>query len=188
MPRLAHAQFEPVADYGSGYARIGARIVPLPIGASAGLELAEVPDIDRPDTRHVVRVARRADPLVGILDIRRDSPQRNWFVAAETLRRDAALADGVSGRGYDLQSVSGRSTGPEPTLRMIDAQTRCRAAWLAVRGAGNDALCADVVRVVVLGYASLSMAQARYGWRDFRRVRRLLDLGLERLAAHYGLT
>lgn len=189
MPRLAsHAQFEPVADYGSGFARVGARIVSLPIGAAAGIELAEVPDIDRPDTRHVVRVARRVDPLLGILDIRRDSPQRDWFVAAETLRRDAALADGVSGRGYDMQSASGRSTGPEPTLRMIDAQTRCRAAWEAVRGATNDVLCADVLRVVVLGYATLGRAQERYGWKDFRRVRKLLDVGLERLAAHYGLT
>ena len=191
MPRLAtsHAHVDPPVDYGSGFARLGARIVPLPIGASAGLELAEVPDIDRPDTRHVVRVARRVDPLRNILDIHdRNGPEGLWFLAAETLRRDAALADGVSGRGYDMQSVSGRSTGPEPTERMLDAQTRCVAAWEAVRGPENDALCADAIRCVVLGYATLGVAQARYGWKDFRRVRKLLDLGLERLASHYSLT
>jgi hypothetical protein len=41
------------------------------------MELAEVPDIDRPDKRLTVRVARRADPLLTILNVRhRDGPAR----------------------------------------------------------------------------------------------------------------
>jgi hypothetical protein len=70
---------------------------------------------------------------------------------------------------------------------MINAQGRVQRAWLAIRGSQNEAEVADVLRLVVLGWATLERIDAA------RRVRRhtgraMLLVGLERLASHYGLT
>ena len=155
-------------------------------GAAAGIELADIPDIDRPDKRVTVRVARRTDPLVAILEPRRDGPGRIQFLAAEQFRRDTALADGVRGENERL-GVSGGTLGCGPTQVMIDAQGRVQKAWSAIRGPGNDTSAADVVRCVVLGGATLErVVEARRATRQTARP--LLIDGLERLACHYGLT
>ncbi len=177
----------PAADYGPAIIRDSAgRLRTAWAGADAGIELAEVPDIDRPHKRVTVRVARRTDPLIAILEPRRDGPGRMQFQAAEQFRRDSALADGVRGENERL-GVSGGAPGYGPTETMIDAQGRVQRAWLAIRGPQNDADVADVVRLIVLGWATLERIDAA------RRVRRhtaraMLLTGLERLASHYGLT
>lgn len=176
----------PAADYGPAMVRdCDGRLRPAWDGAAVGIELAEVPDIDRPDKRVTVRVARRMDPLIAILEPRRDGPGRMQFQAAEQFRRDCALADGVRGENERL-GVSGGTPGCGPTETMIDAQGRVQRAWLAIRGPENDAEVADVVRLVLLGWATLERIDAA------RRVRRhtaraKLLVGLERLANHYGL-
>jgi hypothetical protein len=177
----------PAADYGPTMIRdCDGRLRAAWDGAAAGIEMADVPDIDRPDKRVTVRVARRTDPLIAILEPRRDGPGRMQFVAAEQFRRDSALADGVRGENEHL-GVSGGPVGVGPTEVMIDAQGRVQRAWLAIRGLQNEAEVADVLRLVVLGWATLERIDAA------RRVRRhtgrtMLLVGLERLASHYGLT
>ncbi len=177
----------PAADYGPAIIRdCAGRLRAAWDGADAGIELAEVPDIDRPDKRVTVRVARRTDPLIAILEPRRDGPGRIQFLAAEQFRRDTALADGVRGENEHL-GVSGGTVNGGPTQVMIEAQEQVRRAWLAIRGPQNEADVADVVRLVVLGWATLERIDAA------RRVRRhtaraMLLIGLERLAIHYGLT
>lgn len=126
------------------------------------------------------------DPLIAILEPRRDGPGRIQFLAAEQFRRDTALADGVRGENEHL-GVSGGTVNGGPTQVMIEAQEQVRRAWLAIRGPQNEADVADVVRLVVLGWATLERIDAA------RRVRRhtaraMLLIGLERLAIHYGLT
>lgn len=174
-------------DYGTAYRQRDGRVVPTGIGASDGVELAEVPDIDRPGQRGAtVRVARRADPLIAILDPRKDGPGREQYLAAETFRRDSAIADGAANTNDPLGTwVSGGANGTGPTGAQIDAQTRMRAAWLAVRGPTNDADVANVVRLVVLGYATLERART-HAKRRHEVVRAWLIEGLESLAAHYG--
>ena len=177
----------PAADYGPAMIRdCDGRLRAAWDGADAGIELAEVPDIDRPDKRVTVRVARRTDPLIAILEPRRDGPGRMQFVAAEQFRRDSALADGVRGENEHL-GVSGGTTDGGPTQVMIDAQGRVQKAWEAIRGPRNDTSAADVVRCVVLGGATLErVVEARRATRQTARP--LLIDGLERLASHYGLT
>lgn len=177
----------PAADYGPAMIRDrDGRLRAAWDGAAAGIELADVPDINRPDKRVTVRLARRTDPLIAILEPRRDGPGRMQFQAAEQFRCDSALADGVRGENERL-GVSGGTLGCGPTETMIDAQGRVQRAWLAIRGPQNEAEVADVVRLVVLGWATLERIDAA------RRVRRhtgraMLLIGLERLAIHYGLT
>lgn len=177
----------PAADYGPTMIRdCDGRLRPAWDGADTGIELADVPDIDRPDKRVTVRVARRTDPLIAILEPRRDGPGRMQFVAAEQFRRDSALADGVRGENEHL-GVSGGATDGGPTQVMIDAQGRVQKAWEAIRGPRNDTSAADVVRCVVLGGATLErVVEARRATRQTARP--LLIDGLERLASHYGLT
>ena len=177
----------PAADYGPAMIRgCDGRLRAAWDGAAAGIELADIPDVDRPDKRVTVRVARRTDPLVAILEPRRDGPGRIQFLAAEQFRRDTALADGVRGENEHL-GVSGSRTDGGPTQVMIDAQGRVQKAWSAIRGPRNDTSAADVVRCVVLGGATLErVVEARRATRQTARP--LLIDGLERLACHYGLT
>lgn len=178
-------EIAPAADYGPTMIRDrDGRLRAAWDGAAAGIELADVPDIDRPDKSVTVRVARRTDPLIAILEPRRDGPGRMQFLAAEQFRRDSALADGVRGENEHL-GVSGGTVNGGPTELMIEAQGCVQRAWLAIRGPQNDAEVADVVRLVVLGWATLERIDAA------RRVRRhtaraMLLVGLERLASHYG--
>ena len=176
----------PAADYGPAMMRDrDGRLRAAWDGAAAGIELADVPDIDRPDKRVTVRVARRRDPLMAILEPRRDGPGRVQFLAAEQFRLDTALADGVRGENERL-GISGGTSGDGPTQTMIDAQGRVQRAWLAIRGPQNEAEVADVVRLVVLGLATLeSLDAARRTRRHTGRA--ILLVGLDRLACHYGL-
>ena len=180
-------EIAPAADYGPAIIRgCDGRLRAAWNGADTGIELADVPDIDRQDKRFTVRVARRRDPLMAILEPRRDGPGRIQFLAAEQFRRDTALADGVRGENERL-GISGGTAGDGPTQTMIDAQGRVQWAWVAILGPRNEAEVADVVRLVVLGLATLETLDAA------RRIRRhtgraILLVGLDRLACHYGLT
>jgi hypothetical protein len=151
------------------------------------LELADIPDIDRPNKRVTVRVARRVDPLILILDpYRRTGPGQVQFLAAEQLRRDTAIADGIRGE-HAPPGISGGRTPGGPTETMLDAQGRVRRAWSAVRGPENNTAIADVVRLILLGWATLERLDAS---RRARRhtARRMLLVGLDRLAEHYGIS
>lgn len=179
------------ADYGQAYTRRNARVVSSRIGAADGMELADIPDIDRPDKRLTVRVARRVDPLFAILDpLDREGPGHVQFLAADKLRRDSARADGrmvTSGLYSAVVAIQSGTPDYEPPELRIAAQARCRAAWLAIYGRDNHAYAADVVRLVVLGFVTLATVDGLHGWLDHsRKSRRLLDEGLDRLAAHYG--
>ena len=106
-----------------------AALVRMPIGAAAGIELTEIPDVARPGERFTVRVARRSDPLLSILDIRRDGPERAWFAAAEQFRTDSALADGAPGGSSILARLGLAHIAPgplEPAERRLAAQQRVR--------------------------------------------------------------
>jgi hypothetical protein len=191
----AKAQWhEPVVDYGTGFSRRNARIVPnLRLASSQGMELADVVDVSRPDARSAtVRVARRQDPLTTILDIRnREGPDAAHYMAAEELRKHSWLAD--SSLNYchpdlfeGVLHVGAHGDPQMPMLSRIDAQKKVRQAWLAVRGSGADgADIADVVRMVVLAWATLQQVERHRHWRH-GRSRPLLDAGLSRLAEHYG--
>ncbi len=183
--RTVAPTLEQATDYGPAFTRgRDARPVPAWDGATDGIELADIPDIARPDTTHTVRVARRADPLVALLQPRKDGPGRPQYVAAERFRMDTALADGVGGQS-DGVAVQGGGGGVGPTGTMLDAQGRVRDAWLAIRGPANDGDIADVVRAVVLAWATLDTYRA--AGRRVRRgtVREALDTGLNRLVDHY---
>jgi hypothetical protein len=173
-------------DYGHAFHRRNARVIPTRLGAADGVELADIPDIEHPDRRGAtVRVARRADPLILILDITHDGPGRAQFLAAEEFRRYSAIADGIRPANWLLfcRSVA---DGQTPAQLLLDAQRQVRRAWFAVRGPENNALVADVVRLVVLGYRTLQAVdnarRCRHG-----TSRNLLDVGLNRLTDHYGM-
>jgi len=176
------------ADYGTAFvATRDGRRAPAPIGASQGIELTDVPDIDRPHKRVTVRVARRVDPILGILDIRKNDADRGRYLAAEQMRRDSAIADGAAGwNEQGSAGVSGGHGGLGPSAAMIDAQTAMRGVWRAVRGPENDAAMADVVRIVVLGFGTLALVASTKRCRH-AAARDLLFRGLDRLVDHYGL-
>jgi len=172
-------------DYGHAFVRRNARMVPTRIGASHSMELAEIADIDHPDRRGAtVRVARRVDPLLGILDIGREGPGRGQFDAAEKFRFDSAVADGIRTENLWMM-VHVAADGQTPAQMRLDAQRKVREAWCAIRGRENNAIAADVVRLVVLGCVFLNKVdesrRCRHG-----QSRELLDLGLTRLADYYG--
>jgi hypothetical protein len=185
MKRRAALALATPADYGHAFARRNARVVPTRLGAADGMELADIADIEHPDKRGAtVRVARRIDPLIAILDIRHDGPGRRQYLAAEDFRGDCAIADGQ--RTEDLwMMVRTAADGQTPAQIILDAQKKVREAWLAIRGPQNDAQVADVVRLVVLGWASLARADEARRCRN-GRSRELLDIGLQRLAEYYG--
>ena len=174
-------------DYGNAFVRRNARIVPQArLGAADGMELADIVDIDHPDRRGATtRVARRIDPLIAILDITHDGPGRAQFLAAEEFRRYTAIADGIrpmTWASYIAHSLDGQT----PAQIMLDAQRKVRQSWLAIRGPENNAIVADVIRLVVLGYLTLQVVdmsrRCRHG-----TSRELLDVGLTRLTDHYGM-
>jgi hypothetical protein len=173
------------ADYGHAFIRRNARMIPTRIGAASDMELADIADIDHPDKRGAtVRVARRVDPLIAILDIHRDGPGRQQFLAAEEFRWHASVADGQ--RAQELWTmIHGSADGQTPAQVVLDAQKKVRQAWLAIRGPENDSLVADVLRLVVLGWMTLQRVdesrRCRHG-----RSREVLDVGLSRLADYYG--
>ena len=178
-----------VEDFGHAYVRDrSGRLVPAPIGASDGVVIMDIPDITRPDKRGVtVRVARRDDPLLHLLDWRsRTGPDASRMLAAEKLRDDAAIADGLKS-APDALGVSGGGGGGGPTIACLYARGRVREALEAVRGPENDAIAADAVQVMVLGYGTLEMAR-RYVQRRAATVKAGLFAGLDRLARYYGLT
>jgi hypothetical protein len=172
-------------DYGHAFIRRNARVIPTRIGAADGMELADIVDIDHPDKRGAtVRVARRSDPLLGILDITREGADRGMFEAAEQFRFDSAVADGIHTENLWMM-VHHPAEGQTPAQMRLDAQKKVREAWLAVRGPENNVVVADVIRLVVLGCVTLQVVdmsrRCRHG-----RSREALDLGLERLADYYG--
>jgi hypothetical protein len=181
-----------VNDYGQAFERRHGRVLPnSKLAASDGIELADVADIDRPDQRGAtVRVARRVDPLLIILDITdRDGPGASQFLAAEQFRQHCHLANGSAAMvRADLLarvlSLGHASDSQAPILARLDAQKKVRQAWLAIRGRSNDLDVADVVRLVVLGWQSLHAIDKHQHWRN-GRSRKLLDLGLVRLATFY---
>lgn len=159
--------------------------MPSRIAAGNGIELADIPDIDRPDRRSV-RVARRADPLLAVLLIRnRDRDDGQYYLAAERLRRDIDLAQGLVGEQERLGGVSGGGNSGGLPLTILNAQTRVRLAMEAARGSENNADIADVIRLVVGGWVPLGVVtkRRRYG----KPALNLLRDGLERLAVHYGM-
>lgn len=173
-------------DYGHAFVRRNARLQPTRIGASQGMELADIVDIDHPDKRGAsVRVARRIDPLIAILDITRDGPGRAQFLAAEEFRRHNAIANGIRPMAW-ASFISATADGQTPAQLLLDAQRKVRQSWLAIRGPENNALVADVIRLVVLGYMTLQVVdlsrRCRHG-----TSRELLDVGLTRLTDHYGM-
>lgn len=174
------------ADYGPAYTRSNARPIPAWTGAATGLVLDDIADIARPDSRHTVRVARRRDPLIALLEPRKDGPGRDQFLCAERFRSDIAIADGVGGQS-DGVVVQGGAGGIGPTGTMIDASARVRAAWEAIRAPSNQSDVADVIRCVVLAWATLDAYRA--AGRCVRRgtLREALDVGLRRLVSHYEL-
>lgn len=190
--RMRNAEATSHADFGPRLARKGARIEAAWKGANIGiLELAEMPDIARPDARHTVRVARRVDPLNALLGIRiRDgkldgSPEMcALLIAANRLRDDTALGEGARGQldGLGLGGIRGSADGV--SVAVLDAQTRVRRAWQAIRGPENDAMLADIVRCVVLGWATQEAVQQAGRCRR-GTVRDALLTGLSRLADHY---
>jgi hypothetical protein len=181
-----------VNDYGQAFEHKHGRVLPrLRIAASDGMELADVVDIDRPDQRGAtMRVARRVDPLLVILDIAdRDGPGPTQYLAAEQFRQHCHLANGSAAivRADLLArvlSLGQASDTQAPILARLDAQRKVRQAWLAIRGRSNDLDVADVVRLVVLGWQSLHAVDKHRHWRN-GRSRKLLDVGLVRLADHY---
>lgn len=185
MPQHRAAPLFPTADYGHAFHRRNARLVPTRIGAADGMELADVADIDKPNKRDAtVRVARRIDPLIAILDIKHEGPEREQYLAADKFRGYSAIADGIRPMNWAL-FVASRADGQTPGQLMLDAQRKVRLAWIAIRGPENNSLVADVVRLVVLGYITLQAVdisrRCRHG-----ASRILLDLGLCRLADYYG--
>lgn len=189
-PRRTHHHngLTEAADHGPGFSQRDARWVPvLALAAGQNMELAEIPDIDRPEQRRTKRVARRVDPLLVVLDLHKaDGPDREMYLAAERFRRDAKNADGNSNSAIArLESrVSETPTGTEPTQRQLDAQERMRRAWVAIRGPENNELVADTVRLVVLGWATCRAVESarRCG---HGRAKELLREGLDRLVEHY---
>lgn len=175
-------------DYGPAITRDRkGRPIPAAIAAGLGVQMEDIPDLDRPDTRLTVRVARRGDPLFGIIDIKsRDSADPVRYLAAQKFREDSAIADGIRD-GKDLSGVRASGFNGGPTIAMLDAQSRVRAAWIAVRGPENDAIMADVIRLVVLGYATLDALQRAQRCRRETARAKLLE-GMDRLATFYGLT
>jgi hypothetical protein len=174
-------------DYGHAFVRRNARIVPQArLEAAQGMELADIADIDHPDRRGAsVRVARRIDPLIAILDLTHDGPGRAQFLACEEFRRHSAIANGIKPMNW-LSFCQVQPDGQTPAQLLLDAQRKVRQAWLAIRGPENNALIADVVRLVVLGQMTLQVVdmsrRCRHG-----TSRELLDVGLQRLTEHYGL-
>ena len=173
-------------DHGHAFVRRNARIVPTRIGAAAGMELADIPDIDHPDRRGAsVRVARRIDPLIAILDITHEGPGRSQFLAAEEFRRYNAIANGIRPMAW-ASFIACAHDGQTPAQLLLDAQRKVRQAWLAIRGPENNTTVADIIRLIVLGYQTLQAVEnarrCRHG-----SCRTLLDVGLTRLADHYNL-
>jgi len=186
--RRSELRVADMVDYGPAITRDHrGRPVPAAIAAGLGVELADVPDLDRPGVRVTVRVARRADPLVGILDwSSRSGPDASRYMAALQFRRDSAIADGAHGE-IERIGVSGGGSNGGPTIARLDAQGRVRRAWLAIRGPTNDAWVAQVITAMVLGFATLEAAQ-RISHCRRETARERLEVGLDRLADHYGLT
>lgn len=179
---------DPVSDFGTAFARDrkGMFTPAKQIAAGASVELAYIPDLDRPGKPASVRVARRVDPLLSVLDIRkRDRNDGQYYLAAEQFRRDVAIADGSVGEMERLGGVSS-STHSGPIDAIIDARTRARRALEAMRGSENNADIADVVRLVVVGWVPLDVLAQKRRYQS-GTVRVLLDSGLRRLAVHYGL-
>lgn len=192
MPRRksAVALDHSAADYGTAIARDGkGRFVPAArLGAGTSVELADIPDIDRPDKRGAsVRVARRIDPLLAVLHIRkRERDDGHYYLAAEQFRRDVDISDGSVGEQERLGGVSGGGGAGGPSMAVIDARTRARRALEAMRGPENNSDIADVIRLVVVGWVPLDVLAKRRRYQS-GTVRDLLDSGLKRLAVHYGL-
>ena len=173
-------------DYGHAFVRRNARVVPTRIGAAQDMELADIVDIEHPDKRGAtVRVARRIDPLITILDITHDGPGRAQFLAAEEFRRHSAIANGIRPMAW-MSYIATAADGQTPTQLLLDAQRKVRQSWLAIRGPENNTVVADVIRLVVLGHMTLQVVdmsrRCRHG-----TSRELLDLGLTRLTDHYGM-
>jgi hypothetical protein len=183
MKRQPVAETTAAADYGTAFVttRDGRR-APARIGAGDGMELADVAF----DKNTTVRVARRADPLLTILEPRRSNVEgRTRYLAAEQFRRDCAVADGAVGESERL-GISGGGSGDGGRIAVLDAQTRVRRAWVSVRADDTDAETPDAIRLIVLG---LFTPTAVDGSRRYIRgsARTLLLAGLDRLADHYGL-
>ena len=174
-------------DHGHAFVRRNARVVPQArLGAAQDMELADIADIDHPDRRGAsVRVARRIDPLIAILDLTHDGPGRQQYLAAELFRRHNAVANGSRSVNW-MMFCQSQPDGQVPAQRLLDAQRSVRAAWLAIRGPENNAVAADIIRLVVLGHVTLQVVdkarRCRHG-----TSRDMLDVGLNRLTDHYGL-
>jgi hypothetical protein len=183
---------EPRSDYGHAFVHRGGKpVINARLAASDGVTLGDIPDPDRPSQRGaMVRVAMRGDPLLSILDLRdRNSPDGERYLAAERFRQTCQLANGSPLYGVrdilDKVLAHGCSSDKEGSIILrLTAQQRAREAWLAIRGPQNDSDVADVVRMVVLGWATMQSVETHRHWRH-GRARPLLDLGLARLAEHY---
>lgn len=164
------------------------RFVPASrLAAGTEVELADVPDIDRPDKLVSVVVARRIDPLLSFLNIRkRELDDAQYYLAAQQLRRDVAISEQYRGGQASLEGVTGGGGSDGIPMVIVNARTRVRGATEAMRGRDNSLDIVDVIRLVVVGWVPVSVLekQRRYQSGD---VRSLLSSGLKRLAAHYGL-
>lgn len=168
-------------DFGPSLAKIGGRVVPV-LAEGQNIELVDRPDPDAP--HRTVRGATRTDLLRRLL--RQGAISDAQFDAAERLRTDHQIAEGVGyGRDYNA-SLMGTTDWHKRRIARLEAQTRCREAWLAIRGAENDAWIADVVRCAVLAGCALadydSARRVKHGTGSAR-----LKEGLDRLAKYYGI-
>ncbi len=183
----------PTVDYGTGFYREDGRWLPRKrIGASDGIELVDVVDIKSPDVRRTVRVARRKDPLLTILEIKlKDgrlegtAENKALWIAADRFRNDTALAEGARGQMDNIGMPRGGSTDGA-AVALVDANTRVRKAWQAIRGPENNHEVADVLRCIVLAWVTLETVQktrrVRHG-----KVREALIMGLTRLEEHHAI-
>jgi Domain of unknown function (DUF6456) len=180
------------ADFGHAFVRRQGRLIATPrIAAADGVTLDEVADIDRPGTGMTTRVARRADPLLGILNIRSSSgPDRAWFLIAEKFRTDFTLATAKPTKlaSYDRISISRSHADRGPTQLALAAIDRVRRAWKTIAGPERDMQLVKVLWLVLIGSRTLQQVDTIMGFRcKNRKSRRLLNAGLGRLAVHYGL-
>ena len=147
-------------------------------------------EVVEPDGRRTVRAANLGESPIAWLARRRDGTGRSWLTApqiaaAEKLREDFVLA-GTVGRltmAWDAgpRSGGGRGPGQEPAEKARAAKDRIARALDAV-GPGLR----EILQHVCFAGSALEAAERDLGLPR-RSGKTVLQLALQRLAAHYGV-